>query len=330
MARAVPLDGTASYAEIATKSGLSKSLVTRMIRAAIGNNIFDEDPLGRVKHTAISRLLATDPGIEAGVRLQTEEWAPAAVKLPEAWEEYGQDSEDRAETAFSLYHGPGQSRNEILAAHPARAKRFGDAMRFYTAGDAWDLRHLFSAFDWNSIDQPGTTVVDLGGSNGQVSQYLARHTKDINFVVQDLPQVISTAAGELPDDLKDRVSFKAHDFMTPQPSENEPTVFFMRWITHEWTDRYCVRILRNLVPAMQPGSTILVYEYILVDGPTKDLSNRFGLQMDMIMLIGVNARERTAEDFKRVLKESDPRFSLEGIHKPEGSAMSLVEIVWKE
>ncbi len=50
---AVPLEGDASYAEIAKFSGLDESLCRRFIRASIGSNIFDEDvKTGRVFHTA--------------------------------------------------------------------------------------------------------------------------------------------------------------------------------------------------------------------------------------------------------------------------------------
>jgi hypothetical protein len=42
-------------------------------------------------------------------------------------------------------------------------------MQFFTVGDSWELRHVLAAFDWTSLDKPGTTVVDIGGGfgNGQ-------------------------------------------------------------------------------------------------------------------------------------------------------------------
>ncbi|KAF7512752.1 hypothetical protein GJ744_000319 [Endocarpon pusillum] len=89
---AVPLDGSASYEEIAATSGLYKPLVFRAIRAAIGNNIFDEDDSGRVRHMAISRLLATDQGFYDAIGLEIEDFGSASTKVIEAWETYGQDT----------------------------------------------------------------------------------------------------------------------------------------------------------------------------------------------------------------------------------------------
>ncbi|KAJ2973275.1 hypothetical protein NUW58_g8978 [Xylaria curta] len=43
LANAVPLDGTASYAEIAAVSGLHEDLCRRFIRLAIGSRVFAED-----------------------------------------------------------------------------------------------------------------------------------------------------------------------------------------------------------------------------------------------------------------------------------------------
>ena len=61
LAKAVPLDGTATFAEIAQVSGgLSEDLVERLLRHAMGNHVFTEDSPEFVKHTASSRLLATD------------------------------------------------------------------------------------------------------------------------------------------------------------------------------------------------------------------------------------------------------------------------------
>lgn len=81
LAKAVPLDGSATFAEIARASGqLSEDLVERLLRHAMGNHIFTEDPLGSVKHTASSRLLATDSGLNdlIGFRLR-ETWQVCSV-----------------------------------------------------------------------------------------------------------------------------------------------------------------------------------------------------------------------------------------------------------
>jgi hypothetical protein len=326
----VPLDGDASYAEIAAASGLSETLCLRFIRCAMGSNIFDEDPkTGRVRHTAASRLLATNQGLCDVVGLELEDIAPAAFKLPDVWEKYGQDAGEPNETAFSIYNDTNKALFGIFGDYPERGRRFGSAMHFFTVGDSWELRHMLAAFDWASLDKPGATVIDIGGGFGTVSQYLARQTSNTHFVVQDLPHIVSTALAKLPEDLKDRIDFVVHDFHKPQPSEPAPVAFLLRWVLHNWSDKYCINILKNLTPALRTSSKVLIYEYVLEDGPVADLTRRFGFLMDMIMMTLFNGQERTTRDFERVLKAADERFVLEGVRRPEGSTMSIVEVGWR-
>ena len=296
----------------------------------MGNHIFDEDQrTGRVRHTAISRLLATDSGFADHIGLQTEELGPAGTRVIEALDKWGQEDDEPNQTGFALLNETESSIFEVLGKHPDRANRFGNAMRFYTANDGYDLRHLLNAYDWSTLDRKGVRVVDIGGGKGSVSQYLARHTSQVQFLVQDLPYVVPAAKEELPIELKGRVDFEVHDFLELQAPEPAPNAFLLRWILHNWPDSYCIRVLKGLVPAMRPGSKVLIYDYVLADEPVRDLEGRFGLQMDMIMITGFNGRERRRAEYEKLLAQSDERFVLDAIRQPKGSTMSMVEVSWK-
>ncbi|RMZ91143.1 hypothetical protein DV736_g1598, partial [Chaetothyriales sp. CBS 134916] len=329
LAEAVPADGSASYAEIASKTGLDEDLVFRFVRAAMGNRIFAEDPTtGRVLHTATSRLLATNPGFGEALGLQLEEFAPAGSRVVAAWDKWGQNTSELNQVALSLANNTDLSTFQFLGKNPQRAKRFGDAMHFYTDDDTWDLRHLMAAFDWHALDQPGALLIDVGGGMGQVSQFLARHTKNLHFLVEDLPYVVSNAIKALPAELQDRISFTVQDFLEPQVVGKTADAVLMRWVLHNWHDVYCVQILRALIPVFKPGTKVLLYEYVLEDSPVLDQASRFGMQLDLIMLTGYNGRTRTAAQFHKVLTAADPRFVLTGVHRPAASIMSLIEVTW--
>lgn len=271
----MPVDGSASYREIAEASGLSESLARRFLRYTMANHIFSEPSPGHVYHTAVSRMLVTDPDFFDAVGLETSELAPSASKVVDALTKYGESGEQN-ETAFSVENDTTLSIFQFLAQHPERARRFGAGMRFFTKGQGWDLKHLISGFDWAPVDHTGATVVDMGGGNGSVSQALAKATQHTKFIVQDLPGTVEQARASLPPEFQGRVEFMGHDFFTEQTLRG-PDVYLFRWIFHNWSDRYCVKILQNLIPAMKEGTKILIYEYVLKDEPETKLTEKMGL-----------------------------------------------------
>ena len=169
----MPLDGSASYVEIAEKTRMDEDVVFRFVRAAMGNRIFVEDLItGRVSHTATSRLLATNAGFCDALGLQLEELGPAGAQVIAAWEKWGQSASEPNQVAFSLANHTDLSTFQVLGKDPARTKRFGGAMHFYTDDDTWNLQHLLAAFDFAALDRPGALLIDVGGGMGQLSQVL--------------------------------------------------------------------------------------------------------------------------------------------------------------
>lgn len=146
-------------------------------------------------------------------------------------------------------------------------------------------------------------------------------------MVQDLEPVIREAREKVSADVADRITFMAHDFFRPQPIQAD--VYFFRWILHNWSDAYCVRILRALVPALQPGAKVMVSEAVL-PGPgglptrMEAVVRRFDLVMSSIQ----NARERELTDWEGLFRKADPRFRFQGVTCPPGSNHSLLVAIW--
>ena len=157
----------------------------------------------------------------------------------------------------------------FLGKHPERAKRFAGAMSLSISGEGYEHDHIVRNGPWPSIPADGV-VVDIGGSHGDVMIAIAKAFPSLKFVVQDLPSTID-AHPSLPKELSDRITFMAHDFFTEQPVKNAD-VYFFRWIFHNWPDKYCLRILQNLVPALKPGARIFINEWCLPEPNTA--SNR--------------------------------------------------------
>lgn len=118
------------------------------------------------------------------------------------------------------------------------------------------MTYVLDHYDWASS---GTArVVDIGGSQGHVSVALAKRFTNLTLVVQDIAQVVANAGANLPADLQTRVSFMAHDMFQPQTVVAD--VYYLRWILHNWSDKFCKLILEALIPVLKDGSRILIQD----------------------------------------------------------------------
>ena len=84
LAEAVPVEGTASFAEISAESALDEREVRRIMRYAMMEGIFEEGGDGRVRHTAASRLLAEDCALQDWLDVTFKEVLPAKLNVSPA------------------------------------------------------------------------------------------------------------------------------------------------------------------------------------------------------------------------------------------------------
>ncbi|KAK8024452.1 O-methyltransferase-domain-containing protein [Apiospora rasikravindrae] len=321
----VPTDGgQISFADIAKQIGVPERMVQRLLRQAITMRVFREPQEGFVAHTQASKAL-TDRDTAHWLASGTEDMWPAAVKVIDAIEKWG-DSQEPNHTGFALAHNTTGSIYDFVAASPERAARFSGTMNALSSSEDYDLTYVLDHYDWVSLGK--ARVVDLGGAEGHISIALAKRFPDLTFVVQDMEQVVANAGTNLPADLNDRVSFMAHDLFKPQPVEAD--VYYMRWILHNWSDKYCKLILEALVPALKDGCRILIQDFCMPKpGEVALWKEQDARAMDINMAATFNAIERTADDWRALLKEADPRFALHEITSPRGSALSMIDIRWK-
>lgn len=99
---------------------------------------------------------------------------------------------------------------------------------------------------------------------GGFSLQLSRLYSDLSFVIQDRAPVLKQAESDVwvkenPSALETgRVSFVPHDFFQTNPTVGAD-VYWLRYILHDWSDEYCVRILSAIKPSMGPRSRILIW-----------------------------------------------------------------------
>lgn len=86
-------------------------------------------------------------------------------------------------------------------------------------------------------------------------------------------------------------------------------VFYFRWIMHNYSTPYAVKILKNLVPALKPGARIIINDHCLREpGQENPWDEKIMRRMDMVMLALLNAQERTEAEFKELFRMADEGF----------------------
>lgn len=153
---------------------------------------------------------------------------------------------------FDFYEQPGQE---------YRRSRFGVAMQGVSA--MFPPEAILKGFNWMSLTNQDT-IVDVGSGVGSVSLALARANLEVKIILQDRAPVIEHAAqvwaNELPEAVESgRIRMLAHDFFTEQPVKNA-TIFLMKQIMHDWSDKYATKILKQLHAAAMPSTRVLLVE----------------------------------------------------------------------
>ncbi|KAL9105869.1 MAG: hypothetical protein Q9227_009032 [Pyrenula ochraceoflavens] len=280
----VPLVGFVSYEKVAkdTDNALPASLVERILKHAISFGLFTQPAPGLVAHNSASSELVRDSDLEAWVFLCSNVAYPAGAVIPKAIDQYGASSEaneaaygvsiGRKVGQFERFREPGGHRDFEL---------FAKAMKGVSKGGAYDAHYVVeSGFPWSEFGK--ALVVDVGGGPGHVSVALARQFPELIFEVQDLPETVEVGRGNCPVDFKERITFKAHNFFEAQParslSPNHSVIYFLRFILHDWSDKYAQQILAPLAKTMRPQDRLVLNEAVVPEPGEKPLAIEKGLQ----------------------------------------------------
>ncbi|KAL2132410.1 hypothetical protein VTI74DRAFT_3828 [Chaetomium olivicolor] len=336
IAKLVPLDAPIPLAELQTKTSLDPINLARLLRMAMTNGIFREPSPGLVAHTAASRVLAEDEDMQAWVGFNGEDIFRASGHVVQALTTHPEaTSLVRSGFQFAFDTVDKEPMFATFGKDPARAKRMGRAMVSLTGGEgyepSWFVDVEKGGYDFAEVDERGGVFVDVGGSHGFMCVELAKRWKKMRFVVQDLQKTVDTAPRPIYDDeqVAQRIELVAHDFFTEQVTKGAD-VYYFRWIIHNYSTPYAVRILKNLIPALKPGARIIINDHCLREpGQENPWDEKLMRRMDVVMLALLNAQERTEQEFRELFREAGDGFVFKGVRRPKGCRMSIVEAVWQ-
>ncbi|KAK4453395.1 putative s-adenosyl-l-methionine-dependent methyltransferase [Podospora aff. communis PSN243] len=336
IAKLFPVGETITLKELADKTTLDPVNLARAIRLVITKGIFREPSDGVIAHTAGSQILAEDGDMQAWIGFNAEDIFPASAHVLDSVRKYP-DATQMMQSGFCFAFNTVDKEPMFVTfgKNADRARRMGKAMVSLTGGEGYEMSYLIDVegggYDFSEIDAAGGTLVDLGGSHGFVSVELARKYKKMKFVVQDTPQTIASAPSPICQDAQvaDRITMQAHSFFEEQVVK-DADVYFFRWIIHNYSTPFAVKILKNLIPALKPGARIIINDHCLRDAGQEDAWDETVMRrMDMVMWALLNAQERTEAEFRDLFKAASDGFVFKGVTRPKNCRMSIIEAVWQ-
>jgi hypothetical protein len=279
-------DGARTAAEVAERAGSDTRATYRLMRAAASLGVLSYEGDRRFGLTGRGHLLRTAvPGsLRAFVLVQAghAQWQTMGL-LPEA-----------------VWQGASQAKNALGADifnYLARPENAGQAVLF--AESMADLSSLTVRGAVAAIDTAGvSTVVDVGGADGQFVLDLMAASTGLRGQVLDLPHAVDGARKEAEKrGLSDRFSAVAGDFFAAVPAAD---LYLLKTVLHDWDDDRATAILRNCRSAAPDGGRALVVESVIGEIGQPD----FAVLSDMGMLSVTGGIERDLEEFDALFAAS--------------------------
>ncbi|KAF2109356.1 cercosporin toxin biosynthesis protein [Lophiotrema nucula] len=326
---AVPVTGSISFKQLAEKVEILPGRLERVLRLLFLKGIFYEAEPNHVAHTDVSLYLAENHLLAAFMRHCTHEAFPAASRVVDAFRAHPQDEEPN-ETGFNVAFNTEDPLFSWLAARPDRFSNFNDAMEGISQGGGRSADQVVGGYPWADLGK--ATIVDVGGGNGHISIALAKAYPELSFVVQDFASPVEQGKAGLPKELQHRIRFEEHDMFAEQ-SVKGADAYYLRHILHDWPDKWAVKIISKLVPALKHGARILISDSVIPPpGQLSSLDEKLVRYLDIQMMVLHNARERTEEDFAEILRQADARLKLIKVWKKGESvaASTLIEAQFLE
>jgi hypothetical protein len=261
----------------------------RALRAMAARGIFAESAGRQFALTSLSEFLrAAHPDSLRGT----------AIRCGGSWyRAYGDLPYSVATGKNAFHHVHGQSLFEYLVDHPNESEMFDHAM---TSSAKKAVPTVLEAYDFSWAQ----TVVDVAGGQGMLLSAILRAHPQMRGVLFDLPHVVAGAERLLREaGVADRCEVVGGDFFERVLPRGD--LYTLRFIIHDWEDEPAAAILRNCAQAMHPQGKVALIEMVLGEPNSAEL----GPLMDLDMLLIPGGRERTAEEYERLLATAGLRLT---------------------
>lgn len=208
------------------------------------------------------------------------------------------------------YQACGSLLHSVQTGSPAFNQVFGESLFDYLRqnindGDAFhrgmaNVSSLLAyavlrAYDFAEI----SSIVDIGGGQGQFLEKILQFNPHVVGIVFDTPSTIAGAKQRLRNNAcARRCSYVAGDFFASVPKGAD--AYLLCGVVHDWDDSRAATILRNCREAMMKNSRLLLVDMVVPEPPSASFSNL----LDLNMLVMTGGRERTKAEFAALLADA--------------------------
>jgi hypothetical protein len=280
--------GPATAEQISTIEGIDPSAAYRLLRACASLGLVTSDGLKFSATPLLGTLRANVPG---SLHSLARAWS-----APGHWLPWGRFVDSVRTGESQTLPALGATIWDYYAQKPEEGATFTHAMHGFTSGLAEEVAQVVDT-------STAKVAVDIGGASGTLVHSLLIANSELQGIVLDLPDVVSSAtAAAAALGLAERCRALAGDFFTDVP---EADIYLLKNVLHDWNDEEAVRILKGCRRAMRRGGRVVVIELLLGEIGEPGLAPL----MDLNMMALLTGRERTLVEFSGLLKEAGLRFS---------------------
>ncbi|HXG18211.1 MAG TPA: methyltransferase [Methylomirabilota bacterium] len=291
---------------MARATGAHQLSLYRLLRMLAGHGVFAEEPPGQFRLTPMAAVLQVGaPGsVHDAVKMVGDLagdgfWWTAVGCLHQ--------SVMTGEPGFTAVHGMGFF--DYLTQHPEAGAWFDRGLaNFATVENA----AIVGCYDFGQCRR----IVDVGGGQGGFLMEVLKAFPSVTGVLYDRPQVIQEPAYLTAAGLMHRCEVVGGDFFQSAPGGGD--VYVLKRILHGWDDERSVQILRTCRKAMGDHARLLVVDAVVPPGNEPHPSKI----MDMLMMVLLEGRERTEEEFHELYWRADLQLTRV---IPTPSVLSIVE-----
>ncbi|WP_336159384.1 methyltransferase [Amycolatopsis sp. VC5-11] len=279
-------DEPSTVDELAERVEAKPAELRRLLRALAALGVFAAEPDGRYRHTEASRYLREDePGsIKHIVLWSTEPWTW------ELWPRLDQ-AVRTGESVFGKVHDLAFF-DYLRTEAPGSGEVMDKAM---VQASSLSIESIADLLDLTGV----TSFADICGGRGQVlTAVLARHPR-LHGTLFDRPAALAKADPQLREgsEFAGRVELVAGDCRAAVPVRAD--AYLLKSVL-DWDDESTVKTLSNVAAAARPGARVFIIEN-LADSSAEPA---FTTAMDLLLLLNVGGRKRTAAEFSALAERS--------------------------